>query len=42
MEYMGVKIEDIEMPEAFEEIMTYDEYVEFLMNDEITLNGELL
>ena len=40
LEYMGVKKEDIQMPEAFDGIMTYEEYVDFLMNDEITVNGD--
>lgn len=42
MEYMGVKKEDIEMPEAYDGVMTYEEYIEFLMNDEINVNGELV
>lgn len=42
LEYMGIKKEDIEMPEAFDGIMTYEEYVDFLMNDEINVAGELV
>lgn len=42
MEYMGIKKEDIKMPEAFNGIMTYEEYIDFLMNDEINVNGELV
>ena len=42
MEYMGIKKEDIEMPEAFNEVMTYEEYVDFLLNDEINVSGELI
>lgn len=41
MEYTGVKKEDIEMPEAFDGIMTYEEYVDFIMNDELTVSGNL-
>ena len=36
---MGVKKEDIQMPDAFNDVMTYDEYIDFLMNDEITVSG---
>jgi hypothetical protein len=39
---MGIKKEDIEMPEAFNEVMTYEEYVDFLLNDEINVSGELI
>ena len=30
------------MPEAFNEVMTYEEYVDFLLNDEINVSGELI
>ena len=42
LEYMGVKKEDILMPDAFDGVMTYDEYIDFLMNDEITSFGEFV
>lgn len=41
LEYMGVKKEDIQMPDEFNDVMTYDEYIDFLMNDEITVSGNL-
>jgi hypothetical protein len=39
---MGVKTDDIEMPEHFNGVMTREEYVELLMNDEINVSGELV
>jgi hypothetical protein len=30
------------MPEHFNGVMTHDEFVDFLMNDEINVSGELV
>jgi hypothetical protein len=42
MEYMGVEKCDIKKPDAFNDILTDDEYMYLLMNDEINSFGELI
>lgn len=42
MEYMSVKKADITKPDAFKDVMTDEEYMYFLMNDEINAFGEFV